>query len=236
MRHRFYLPQPLAPEARVTLAGEEAHHAARVVRVREGEEVELFDGRGVSMFGEVETVNRDEVIVRLTRPVETRRESPLAITLAMAVIQLEKFELALQKATELGVAAIVPVITDRIELRLERFRGKGERWERIVFEAVKQSGRAVIPWLEAPVEFADAIARGGAKVLFDADVEPSPPASSLDAVTLFIGPEGGWSDDELALARQHEVTFARLGPRRLRAETAAIVACTMFALQYGDLR
>jgi 16S rRNA (uracil1498-N3)-methyltransferase len=154
--------------------------------------------------------------------------------LAMAVIQLEKFELVLQKATELGVRSIIPLVTERVELRPERYSGKSERWERILFEAVKQCGRARVPSIEAPARFGDVLQRGGAKILFDADAEPAT-VEQLDEVTIFIGPEGGWSDDELALARERGVLFQRLGPRRLRAETAAIAALSVTGSRFGDL-
>src|SRR5947209_4406416 len=134
MRHRFFSARDFAPGDVVTLDADERHHA-RVVRVYEGEEVEVFNGRGAGFFG----VYEGEAI-RLTTPAPDR-ESPAAVHLAMAIIQLEKFELVLQKATELGVRSIVPVITDRVELRPERYRGKHDRWRKIAFEAVKQSGR-----------------------------------------------------------------------------------------------
>jgi len=234
MLHRFHVPQPLLPGEVATITGEELHHASRAVRLRQGEEVELFDGAGSAARGTVEELGREEIRVRLTALVRPR-ESPLAVTLAMAVIQLEKFELVLQKATELGVRAIVPVESERGEVRPERYKGKGERWERIVFEAVKQCGRAVIPKLAAPTSFEELVALEGTKLLFEADAEPSVLPAPLQAVTLFIGPEGGWSEHELALAREHGCLFQRLGPRRLRAETAAIVACTNVQRTAGDL-
>src|SRR5215813_2348455 len=163
MRHRFFSESDLAPGAIVTLTVDERHHA-RVVRVREGEEVEVFDGRGGGFFGVYEND-----AVRLTTPTPDR-ESPAAIHLAMAIIQLEKFELVLQKATELGVRSIIPMVTERVELRPERYRGKQERWRKIVFEAVKQSGRARIPEIEEPKEFDEIIKREGHKVVFDADL------------------------------------------------------------------
>jgi len=140
----------------------------------------------------------------------------------------------LQSASELGVASIIPMITERIELRAERYRGKAERWQRIVLEAVKQSGRAVVPIMEEPSELASILARPGTKILFDADAPPTHPPTPTPA-TLLIGPEGGWTDEELALAREHGCTFERLGPRRLRAETAAMVACAIVAARCGDL-
>jgi 16S rRNA (uracil1498-N3)-methyltransferase len=228
MRHRIHIAEPAAIGATIAIRGDEFHHAVRVVRVREKEPVELFDGRGFAASGTIESLAIDHAIVRVEAPIESREPS-VDITLAMAIIQLDRFELVLQKATELGVRTIVPVETERVEIRPERYRGKMERWEKIVFEATKQCGRAMIPVIEEPAPFQHVIARPGTKVLFDADAEPSPIGSG--ALTLFIGPEGGWSDKELALAREHGAAFQRLGPRRLRAETAAIVAVANYAVE-----
>jgi 16S rRNA (uracil1498-N3)-methyltransferase len=224
MRHRFFSATELASGATVELTSDERHHA-RVVRVRDGEEVEVFNGRGNGFFG----VYQNDVI-RLTTPAPDR-ESPVAVHLAMAVIQLEKFELVLQKATELGVRSIIPMVTERVEVRPERYRGKQERWRKIIFEAVKQSGRTRIPDLEEPVEFKDVIAREGLKIVFDADAPAT--QSPSNPATLLIGPEGGFSDDELQAARDRGCAFDRLGPRRLRAETAAIVAAAIITARYG---
>ena len=232
MRHRIFVDEIYMPV--VEVLGEEFHHAVRVVRVKQGEEVEMFDKKGKMSLGTIHTIDPHRVIIRVGAPVPSR-ESKLAIHLAMAIVQLEKFELVLQKATELGVQTIIPLVTDRIELRKERYLGKMERWERIIFEAVKQSGRAVIPTLESPAPFTQIVERGGAKMFFDADADTTERPESLDDVTLFIGPEGGWTDEELALARHHGCTFERLGPRRLRAETAAIAATAIISARYGDI-
>jgi 16S rRNA (uracil1498-N3)-methyltransferase len=256
MRHRIFVDL-ISPVVVVT--GDEFHHSVRVVRLRAGEEVELFDRDGNAAMGTVQALERDRAVIVTGDPVPSR-ESPLALHLAMAIIQLEKFELVLQKATELGVRAIVPLVTDRIELRAERYAGKLERWNKIVFEAVKQSGRSRVPRLEEPAKFADVVARPGVKVFFDADEAATPieflgvPRSSSEflgtssprnpeeprnseepEVTIFIGPEGGWSEAELRLARERECFFQRLGPRRLRAETAAIVAAAVIGSRFGDL-
>src|SRR4051812_47108558 len=226
MKNRFFVP---AIDETITLTGDELHHA-RVLRLREGEEVEVFDGRGAIAVARVENQTTLHVLSRIDS-----RESPLAIDLAMAIINLDKFELVLQKATELGVRSIIPLVTERVELRPERYRGKTERWEKIVYEAAKQSGRGVIPRVEAPEEFETALARGN-KIFFDAEAVSTiacPP--SLDSVTLFIGPEGGWTDNEIALALARECVIGRLGPRRLRAETAAIAACVVVEARWGDL-
>lgn len=230
MRHRIHVP---SIEPRTEVSGDEFHHSVRVVRLRAGEEVELFDTAGNAARGTVENIGRDSAVILAGEPLPSR-ESPLRVQLAMAIIQLEKFELVLQKATELGVASFIPLVTDRIELRRERYSGKMERWNRILFEAVKQCGRARMPSLEEPRSFDEVLAREGTKVLFDADA-PAGAIEQLDAVTLLIGPEGGWSEDELEAAKQRSVIFQRLGPRRLRAETAAIAAVSVIASRFGDL-
>jgi len=230
MRHRIFVE---AIEPHTIVSGDEFHHSVRVVRLRPGEEVELFDRSGRAARGTVETLERDRAVIAAGEALPSR-ESPLAVHLAMAIIQLEKFELVLQKGTELGVRSFIPLVTERVELRPERYSGKEERWERIVFEAVKQSGRTVVPKIEVPASFAAVVARPGTKIVFDADTHPAPPEVAGEVI-LLVGPEGGWSEEELRVARESGCAFQRLGPRRLRAETAAIVAATVISSRFGDL-
>jgi 16S rRNA (uracil1498-N3)-methyltransferase len=227
MNHRFFVSDPIEIGATVALTPEERHHA-RVVRVRDGEEVEVFDSTGRNYAGEYKAET-----IRIIRETENR-ESRTANHLAMSIIQLEKFEFVLQKATELGVKSFIPLITDRMEVRIERVRGKEERWRKIVLEAVKQSGRSKIPTIEAPTKFDEAITRSGMNIIFDAD-EPPRTTDNRQPTTLFIGPEGGFSERELQLARASGAAFERLGPRRLRAETAAVVALAVITARSGDI-
>jgi 16S rRNA (uracil1498-N3)-methyltransferase len=228
MRHRFHVPDALKSGATIALDAEERHHA-RVLRVHEGEEVELFDALGKNYLARFESPE-SIVILRETENREPRTENHLA----MSIIQLEKFEFVLQKGTELGVRAFIPLITDRMEVRIERLRGKEDRWKKIVLEAVKQSGRSQIPSIEPPTRFDDAIVRDGSKIIFDADA-PSATQQPSNPVTLFIGPEGGFTERELQLGRASGAAFERIGPRRLRAETAAIVAVAIVSARSGDI-
>jgi 16S rRNA (uracil1498-N3)-methyltransferase len=227
MKHRFFIDAGLAADNTLALSHDEQHHA-HVVRVRDGEEVEVFNGRGASFVATYTTEGLQ--IVRAAPD----REARMAIHLAMSIINLDKFDIVLQKVTELGVRSIVPLVTDRVEIRAERYRGKAERWRKIVFEAVKQSGRSVIPVIEEPQTFDEVIKRDGVKIIFDADAEAVPQRVS-NAATILIGPEGGWSERELQFAREHGCAFERLGIRRLRAETAAIVASALVAARAGDI-
>jgi 16S rRNA (uracil1498-N3)-methyltransferase len=227
MKHRFFIDASLSAGNTLALSHDEQHHA-HVVRVRENEEVEVFNGRGASF---VATYTTEGLQIIRAAP---DREARVTIHLAMSIINLDKFDIVLQKATELGVRSIVPLVTDRVEIRAERYRGKAERWRKIVFEAVKQSGRSVIPVVEGPQPFDEIVKRDGMKIVFDADAETTPQQVG-NAATIFVGPEGGWSERELQLAREHGCTFERLGIRRLRAETAAIVATALVAARAGDI-
>jgi 16S rRNA (uracil1498-N3)-methyltransferase len=216
MNHRFFVPDGIEIGATIALPSEEQHHA-RVLRVRDGEEVEVFDVQGNNYVGRF--ADGRVAVLQATG----NREPATQISLAMSIINLEKFELVLQKATELGASAFIPLLTDRMEPRVERVRGKEERWRKIVLEAVKQSGRSRIPPIEAPIKFDEAIARPGINIVFDAEAGEST-TDIRQPTTLFIGPEGGFSERELQFAKERGAAFERLGARRLRAETAAIAA------------
>ncbi|HET7712576.1 MAG TPA: 16S rRNA (uracil(1498)-N(3))-methyltransferase [Thermoanaerobaculia bacterium] len=234
MHHRFFVDGPLLSQESIDLKGDELHHATRVVRLREGEEVELFDGRGNAVSGRLVILTRDRATVQITGAAPSR-EPAIRITLAMSIIQLEKFELVLQKAVELGASAILPMRTDRCEVREERYRGKGERWRKILLEAAKQSGRSVVPELLPELSFDEVAGSSGEKIVFDAEADPSPSSSLGGAVRVLIGPEGGWSPREQALAAEMGCRFERLGPRRLRAETAAMAAIVLITARAGDI-
>ncbi len=237
VKARFLARGPFTAGALVGLEGDELHHAARVARVREGELVEVIDGRGAAVEAIVRNVTRSSVELEIRDTIVAPRESPLAVELAAALIQPERFELVLQKSCELGVARVTPIISERIETKAERIPGKLERWRRILVEATKQSGRARVPELGEPEPFGSVLTRDCPRVLFDAD---APETRTIDGVparlVVLIGPEGGWSEAEVELARSHGCEIRRLGPRRLRAETAAIAGLVVVGSLWGDLR
>lgn len=234
MRNRFYVANGLATDSTVELAGEEFHHAIRVHRSAVNEEVELFDGKSHAFLGRIESITKASATIRVLEPMPAR-ESPLHITLALALIQPDRYELVLQKATELGVARFQPLISERTETRPERIAGRLERWRKIILEATKQSGRATVPVLESPRDLDRILSEQSEKLMFDGETEPSPPPGAMSSAILLIGPEGGWSPRETERARQAGCHFQSLGPRRLRAETAAIAALTVVGARYGDL-
>jgi 16S rRNA (uracil1498-N3)-methyltransferase len=260
-RRRFYAPPEsfAADGARVTLSAEETRHLRDVLRLREGEEVYVFDGRGDEFLCAVGAGHaRERATLEVRARVEPQRpESPLALTLAAALLKGEKFDLLVQKATELGVSRLAPVLTRRADVRLRDEREAArrvERWRRLALEASKQSGRARVPAVEEPVAFDSLVAREAGpeemRVLFaerggtslseawgvagagDATAVAQTPA----AVTALVGPEGGWADEEIDDARRQGWRVVTLGGRTLRAETAAIAVVTLLQHLYGDLR
>lgn len=226
MDHRFLVSAIPDLGTSLDLDEVESKHA-RVVRLREGERIELFDGAGNAAAARVLRTGMP-VVVEIESSIDTREPSR-RITLALALIQPEKFELAVQKATELGVWRIQPLVSELTEVRPERILGKLDRWQRIATEAAKQCGRARIPEVLEPRELATLLREGPGVIGFDADGEELDPAGVADDATLLIGPEGGWSESERNAMRESGTRVCSLGLRRLRAETAAMIAVALAA-------
>ena len=236
MKNRFHLDAAYEPGTTLELTGSEFHHAVKVARLKIGEPIELFDGRGNAAAATVRSISGDRAGVLVDSLPVPSRETSFRLVLAMSLIHLDRFELVLQKSTELGVHGIVPLIADRSEIRLERIRGRADRWSKIVLEAVKQSGRSRLPELSEARSPVEVLKGEGPFVLFEGEEPSAGELQSGSGATLLIGPEGGWSEREIAIARERGAVFRSLGPRRLRAETAAIAALTAIGGEYGDLR
>ncbi|HVT45297.1 MAG TPA: RsmE family RNA methyltransferase [Thermoanaerobaculia bacterium] len=234
MRNRFFIESPLIPGEIVRLTGEELHHAVRVARCRDGESVELFNQDAVNATAVIRALASDHAELTVMA-IEPSREPARSIELAVALIHPDRFELVLQKGCELGVSRFIPMSTARTEVRAERVAGRLQRWKKIILEATKQSGRSRCAAITPVVPLAQALSVEGIKVLFDAEAGGDAVVSPTAGVRLFIGPEGGWSDEELRLARDAGCLMRSLGPRRLRAETAAIAAVVLAASEGGDL-
>lgn len=248
-RRRFYAPPSdfkLHRET-VTLAVEEARYLREVLRLKIGDTVYVFNGEGREFQCRIEESRRDSASLKILSEVEAAKpESPLNLSLAVALLKGEKFDLVVQKTTELGANRVIPMITKLADIRL---RDKSDaakrvsRWQRISLEAAKQSGRAVVPAIEEPAAF-DSIVKAsapGSAVLFSErdgrpllEVKESIPA--LTTLTAFIGSEGGWTDQELELARNSGLPIITLGGRILRAETAAIASAVLLQHVFGDLK
>jgi 16S rRNA (uracil1498-N3)-methyltransferase len=240
---RVYVEGPLAPDRDLELPPGAANHVARVLRLRTGAPVLVFDGSGLDFQAEIVAVAGDRVRVRVGAAAPGVPDSPLAITLVQAVPRGEKMDWTLQKATELGVRTIVPVLSARSVVRLDERQAvkKLRHWQAIVAGACEQCGRSVLPEVRPPLElsryFAEVPREGQRLVL-----SPSGPASlaglasTAARVELLIGPEGGLDDGELDAATRVGFAPVRLGPRVLRTETAGIVALAVLQALWGDLQ
>jgi len=223
-RRRFFVPEIHSGTA--TLAGGQAHHLTRVLRVEKGQKYEISDNREV-WLAEVETARRDLVTFRALERVEAT-EPPVRAALYIALIRFERIELLVEKATELGVERIVFFAAERSEKGLDRAAPKRlERWRRIAREAGEQSRRIRLPEIEGPIEFRELLATAeGRLLLLDEAPDGTPLLATLpaDRVSVLIGPEGGWTDRERTLAHEAGWRSVSLGPSILRTETAAIAA------------
>lgn len=237
--NRFYLPRPLAAGTLVELPPEASNHAIRVLRLRVGEPVILFNGEGGEFAG---TLSRTHpATVAVGEYIDIDRESPVPIWLVQGVSRGERMEYTVQKAVELGVAQIVPVITERTVARLDDAKAgrRTARWAAIAQAAAEQTGRNRVPPIAAPRPLSEWLAQAqtGSCVLLD------PEASNFlveltdwhAPVILLIGPEGGLSDSERRQSVDSGYRAAGLGPRLLRTETAGMVALALLQACIGDL-
>lgn len=250
-RRRFYAPSGAfkSHSQTVTLDTDEARHLREVLRLKPGDEVYVFDGAGKEFQCAIESSRRDTAVLKILKEVEPARpESTLALTLAVALLKSDKFDLVVQKATELGVLRLVPVMTKLADIKLKDESDSQKRllrWRRIALEAAKQSGRAFVPEMATPILFSELIASddlGDYKILFSErgglslDSLPAEMSTHNYAITALIGSEGGWTDAELEEAKTEGWSVITLGGRTLRAETAAIAVTTLMQHLFGDLK
>ena len=234
---------PLHAGQTVTLPEEVANHLVRVMRLREGDGCVLFNGDGHDYAATLSSISKREVLVHIERAEQVNNESPLSITLLQGIARGEKMDLILQKATELGVTAIVPVNAERTEVKLDAARAEKRiaHWRSVIGSACGQSGRARIPALSAPQALATAAAALPAQSL-RLTLDPQgahrlsalPPAPA-GGVVIAIGPEGGWSPRDRQQLADAGFQGLQLGPRILRTETAGLAAIAALQARLGDL-
>lgn len=240
---RIFHEGPLAAGDRVTLASAAAEHLCRVLRARAGDRVLLFDGTGGEFHAEILAGTDTSTVLRvLERNTSPTTESPLDITLLQGVSRGERMDFVLQKATELGVTTIVPVITERCVVRLDgrQAEKRHTHWRAITAAACEQCGRTILPVLAPVTTLATLLTRastGTTRVMLSPDGERplSEVARNATHIEILIGPEGGLAPTEQQRARSAGFIGTSLGPRVLRTETAALVAVAVVQLVAGDL-
>jgi 16S rRNA (uracil1498-N3)-methyltransferase len=245
---RFHVPGLTPASGRVELPADEAGHLSRVLRLRVGAEVRVFDGQGHEYLGQVARIDGPRVVVALGAAVAAAPEPSVSLTLIQAVPKGDGMDQIVRDVVMMGVAAVVPLVSDRAEVTVERVQASGRvaRWQRIAVSSVKQCGRAVVPIVHAPRTLAacldeftaerryllaepglSAAAHTGVR-----DLEAAPPPRSA---LLIVGPEGGWTEAEAALSERAGCVPLTLGGRTLRANAAALVGITALQVVWGDL-
>ena len=251
--HRFFVPPDWIRGNEVTITGPQAHQIARVLRLRPGEDVIVLDNSGWEIETRLVAVERDEVRGEVRHRRLSAAEPRTKVSLYQSVLKSSRFELALEKGTELGVVEFVPIIADRCIISdLDAVEKKRRRWEWIIQEAAEQCRRGRKPALRPALLFPQACEQarhsgGLSLILWEGETATGlrdllrtrprgrekawPPF----AVNLFVGPEGGFASEEIDVARRYGLTPVTLGARILRAETAGIAAATAILFELGDV-
>jgi 16S rRNA (uracil1498-N3)-methyltransferase len=231
---RFHCPG-LAAHETVSLPPEEAHHARSVLRLGTGSEIIVFDGNGSEATGRIERLSRHEALVRVGDVRVRPFELSIRLTLAVAMPRSHRQHVLIEKCTELGVFAVQPLISERSVVLPSG--NSVEKWSRMALEAAKQSGRSWVPRILPPASFADVVAQiepADLAVVLDPTAEPAltdmlSGSPDLGTMTAWVGPEGGFTEQEQQLARDYGARRARLGPTVLRIETAAMLVAGLVA-------
>ena len=238
---RIFHDGELSTASQYSLSSEAANHLFRVLRMQTGQTLHLFNGLGGEYVAQISEISKKGVLVTTTEKLENECESPLAIHLGQGISRGEKMDLTIQKATELGVAEITPLLTERcgVKLNAERWEKKCQHWQKVAISACEQSGRNRIPVVHPPQPLAQWLAENSDALCLNLHPRAQYSIKTLPTpqhgVRLLIGPEGGLSPDEIELASQNHFEGIRLGPRVLRTETGALAAIAALQAQFGDL-
>ena len=238
---RIYTDQPLPAHSLVTLAEGPSHHISRVLRMRVDQRLQVFNGSGGCHEARIVSIGKRHVEIELLAFRDEERESNLRILLAQGISRGQHMDYTIQKAVELGVSRIVPVLTEHgnVSFDGERTGKRLQHWEGIIVQACEQCGRNRLPEITAPVCFTDWVVqdREPLKLLLDPDGSSTLPEQSapVKALSLLCGPEGGFSREEIVQAHQNGYTSMCIGPRVLRTETAAIAALSTCQVLWGDM-
>ncbi len=241
---RFYVSPQHISQNRAVISGSQAHHIINVLRLEAGDEITLFDGSGYEYNSQITDIQNGKLVAHIQNKIKPAVESPLELILGQALIKGDKMELVIQKATELGVSQVISLKTARSRrMNSEALIRQQERWQDISAEAVRQCGRIKLPQtgkLLAFSEFCADFEAADLKLIFcekegnslkDILGRAKPPKQ----VAVLVGPEGGFNQNEIQIAQEHGFIPVGLGPRILRAETAAIVALSLIQYKLGDL-
>ncbi len=236
---RVFTTQALEPNSSLVLAEAQSHYLSKVLRMQAGRELILFNGEGGEYRAEITAIHKKNIDVSVKEFSAENRQSHLQLELAIGVSRGERMDWVLQKATELGVTKIIPLMTERTEVKLggERADKKMEHWQQILISACEQCQRNILPELSEPKQFSDWIGKCDAElkfVLHHRDNQGLPKNKTTESVALLIGPEGGLDENEITQAIAQKFSPLTLGPRVLRTETAPVAAISLVQYLWGD--
>ena len=241
---RLYTPQAVKLHQEFLLEESIAHHVATVLRIKKGREVVLFNGEGIDgklgeFKGFIQDVNRKKVTVICTDFIEKDTQSLVNITIGACLIKNDRMDWLIQKATELGVNSITPLLSENTDVKhsQERLEKKQNHWQQVMINACEQSGRTTLVRIHSPQAFIDYVAASRADhklILHPNTLNKNEAPQRPKTIDLLIGPEGGFTEDEVKLAQVHDFAAMTMGPRILRAETAPLAAIALMQSQFGD--
>jgi 16S rRNA (uracil1498-N3)-methyltransferase len=238
---RIYIDAPLAVGKQVLLPEQAATHLTRVLRLRAGAALTLFNGQGGEYVAELLAIERGAARAAVVQQLPIERESPLRLTLLQGISRGERMDLIVQKATELGIERLVPIAAEHGVVKLDPIQGirRVEHWQAIAISACEQCGRNRVPTIGAVQSLAkalEALPSEGARLLLDPEGAMTLAGVSVaGAASVLIGPEGGWSESERRLCERAGISACRLGPRVLRTETAPLAVLAALQALHGDL-
>jgi len=238
---RIFHQGELQVSAEYPLFSDAANHISRVLRMQPGQTLHLFNGQGGEYVAEITELSKKRVVVVTQQKLDSECESPLSIHLGQGVSRGEKMDFTIQKATELGVTEITPLITERcgVKLNADRWEKKTQHWQKVAISACEQSGRNHIPKLHPPKPLQQWLEEKNQQLCLNLHPRAQYSIKTLPTpehgVRLLIGPEGGLSQSEIDLATHNQFEGIRLGPRVLRTETGALAAIAALQAQFGDL-
>lgn len=238
---RIFQPYTINQNSLITLDDNAFNHLIRVLRMKTGESITLFDGSNQITPAVIHEVNKKTVIVKTANSMLDNRESPLNIHLGQVISRGDKMEFTIQKSVELGVNTITPLLSERCGVKLdqERLEKKVQQWQKIVISACEQCGRNIIPSINPVMKLETWCANLTDSLKLNLHPKAEQGINQLPCdnnnISLLIGPEGGLSNEEISMTHQYQFTDILLGPRVLRTETAALTAITALQVRFGDL-
>ena len=240
---RVYQPCIFSVDETIVLSSETAHHLYSVLRKKTDDPIILFNGDGKQYAAKLDVIKKNHIHARIEKEIKTTVESPHKIHLGQALCRNEKMDLIIQKAVELGVSTITPIITEHVNLKLNKknLEKKLLHWNKIIISSAEQSGRTVLPVINPIMDLGSFLTSYEANIKFVAHptVDKAPDnidlSNALASSIILIGPEGGFSDEEFKHIQGSNYHGLSLGPRILRAETAAICALSYLQLRFGDV-